>query len=450
MTQTPIKKLVNTIAIPAALSLAATSLYQVFDMYFVSGLGDQATAAVGVAFAIVVVIQAVGFTIGMGVGTEVAACLGQKNDKTAEEIATSALQFGMLWGIVIAAAGVLWTEPILKFSGGTASSISGGIWYARLISLNAPFLIGTFVLNNLLRAEGKTSVAMLVVLSGGLIGIILDPVFIYLLGLGVTGAGVAAVVSQVYSFALLLLLYLRRKTKLHISLIGSIKKWKHIGGILQNGMSGLFRQGLACAAVVCINRNAAEYGDEAVAAMSVSGKIYMVIFTLVIGMGQALQTITGYHYRTGKEERIREAFYNCLYKGIVGMTVATGILYVLSWDLMSLFAKGRKETIEMGTTALRYQALVFPFMVLPVLCNMIYQGEKKYVKSTWITSLRQGVFFLPTLYLFAHLWEMQGVMLAQPAADICTCLVTVPLLVRNHAMIFPASANPADKHNNSP
>lgn len=451
MTEMPIKKLVNTIALPAAFSLGATSLYQVFDMYFVARLGDSATAAIGVVSAIAAVIQAIGFTLGMGVGTVAAACLGRKQYQEAEEAALGALQIGLLLGGVIGLIGTFWTRPILEFLGGSPASIEQGIWYARILSLNAPLLIGTLVLNNLLRAEGKASVAMLVVLSGGILNIILDPVLIFGANLKVTGAAVALIVSQLYSFSLLLLLYIRKKTKIKLPIWGKWMGMKNLMEVLKNGMSGFFRQGLAFAAVTCINRSASSYGDEAVAAMSVSTKLYMVIFTLVIGMGQALQTITGYHYGTGngKEDRMKKAFFYCLYRGVTGMLIAAVAVYVLAPDLTAIFAKGREATRKLGAEALRYQSFAFPFMVLPVMCNMVYQGQKKYVKSTLIAALRQGIFFLPVLYVFAGLWGMKGIMAAQPAADIFTCAAVLFLLIRNNAAISPASVNPADKHHNS-
>lgn len=429
MTNSEINKLIPSIAVPASLSLVINSLYGVFDMYFVSKLGTSGTAAVGVAFAITALVQAIGFTIGMGSATLISAYLGEKKEKEAGKVGSIALLAGIISGVLFAVFGNINIEPLLGLLGGTRTSIEAGMWYSRIILITAPIAIGVFILNNMLRAEGRTSYATMIILSGGFLNIVLDPVFIFVFHMGVTGAGASFLVSQLYSFLGMFLLYIKGKTKVKLKLIKTWQDIKIFLEILKNGMPGFFRQGLASVAAVFISRSASEYGDEAIAGMAVSGKLYMVAFGIIIGIGQALQTTTGFCYGQTNKKRIGEAYSFCIVRGVAIMLVVGLINYILAPDIINIFSSGRKETFEIGVDALRYQSLVYPFMVLPVMCNMVYQGMRKSVKSTLVASLRQGIFFVPILYIMTYMFGIKGLIISQPLSDIFTFLVILPIFL---------------------
>ncbi len=424
-----IKNNINKIALPASISLMITAIYSACDMFFVAKLGTAATAAVGVAFAITAIIQAIGFAIGMGAGTLVAVEVGEEKYSTAGKIAVCAMLIGLMTGCILALAGNIWTVPILKVLGGSSESIRAGEWYTRIILVAAIPMIGTFILNNTLRAEGKASYASIVVLGAGIINIILDPIFIYVCNLKTTGVAIALIISQTISFCCMLYVYLGHKSKLMICLH---KKWdfSYVRQIISNGMPGIYRQGFASISAIVLNRLAVAYGDEAVAAMSINNRIYMISFSIIIGYGQALQTVTGHNVSVRDQGKIYEAYRYSIYKCASVIIVVSVINFAIANDVVRVFAAGRKNTLHLAAAALKTQSAVFIFMVLPVMCNMVYQGMKCTKISSYIASLRQGIVFIPIVFVMNYIWGINGIIIAQPVADILSFIIILPTAIK--------------------
>ena len=268
MTQTPIYKLIPTLAVPTIISMLATALYNMADTYFVSKLGTSASGAVGILFSMMALIQAVGFTIGMGSGTQISRLLGKKKQEYAEAVSASAILNGLVMGVLIAVVGMCFTEQIVRLLGATETIVPYAVDYARYIFLATPMMITCFVLNNQLRSEGKAKYSMIGILAGGLLNVALDPLFIFTFRFGISGAAIATALSQTVSMILLFLPFIRKKTVLKLSVRHISAKPRVYFDILKFGLPSLFRQGLASVASVLLNRSAAEYGDSAVAAMS--------------------------------------------------------------------------------------------------------------------------------------------------------------------------------------
>ena len=245
MVNTPVSKLIAKLAVPTVISMLVTSIYNMADTFFVSQINTQASAAVGVVFPIMAIIQAFGFTLGMGSGSLVSIRLGQKRNSEANVIASTAFFSSIFFGIIVTLLGNLFTSQILSFVGASKSVLPYAKAYATYIFWGAPFICASFVMNNDLRSEGKAYLSMIALTFGGVLNIFLDPVFIYVIGLGISGAAIATLVSQFVSFSILLSFYLRKKTVIKISVKTVSVKNGTLWKIICTGIPSLARQGLA-------------------------------------------------------------------------------------------------------------------------------------------------------------------------------------------------------------
>lgn len=428
MTQTPIYKLIPSLAVPTIISMLTTAVYNIADTYFVSKLGTSASGAVGIVFSLMAIIQAVGFTIGMGSGSYISRLLGKKEQKLADRIGSCAVFNGLVMGVLIAAVGLIFTEPIIRLIGATDTIVPYAVEYARYIFLASPVIILCFVLNNLLRAQGKAKSSMVGILAGGLLNIALDPLLIFVFDTGIRGAAIATAVSQVISMVILFIPFIRKKTVLHVTVKNISAKIGIYWDILKFGLPSLFRQGLASVAAILLNRSAAAYGDSAVAAMSIVAKIFMVIFSVLIGFGQGYQPVVGYNYGAKIYHRVREAFWFTLKVGTVVMTVFGVAAWLLSPTLMRAFLSDDAKVVEIGTMALRMQCVATPFLTLGVVSNMTLQAVGKTVSATILTSTRQGIFFIPLILILPGMLGITGVEITQPIADLMTFVFCIPYM----------------------
>lgn len=427
MTNTPIPKLVSSLAIPTIISMLITSIYNMADTYFVSQLGTSASAATGIVFSLMAIIQAIAFAIGIGSGSTISRRLGEQNKEEADILGSSGFVTSLVFGFILLVFGNIFIEPLMIILGSTETILPYSISYAKYILFAAPFMATSFILNNILRAEGKANLAMVGISIGGIINIILDPIFIFSFKLGISGAAIATATSQFISFIILFSFYLRRKTIVQFSIKKISRNINTYFIILKNGMPSFFRQGLASIATVALNFNAGNYGDSAVAAMSIVGRICMLIFCVVIGYGQGYQPVVGYNYGAKNYHRVKESFLFTLKVGTSIMTVLAIIGFILSPKIMSWFISDL-EVIKIGTNALRYQCLVMPLMTLGVLSNMTFQAVGKPLHATFLTSCRQGIFFLPLIIILPKLFSLKGVKITQPISDILTFIISIPFI----------------------
>ena len=427
MTETPLPKLITSLAIPTIISMLITGFYNAADTYFVSKLGTSASGATGIVFSLMTLIQAVSFCIGMGSGSTISIKLGAQRKKEADIIGSSGLLFGILFGLMLVIFGNLFIEPLMKLLGSTPTILPYAKDYAKYILIAAPFMSASFILNNMLRSEGKANLSMMGIATGAIINIALDPLFIFVFKLGISGAAIATGISQFISFIILFSFYLRKKTVINISVDNFSKDIITYLMILRNGLPSFCRQGLASISTVALNFNAALYGDMAVAAMSIVGKVFMLIFSVLIGYGQGYQPVVGYNYGAKKYERVKDAFKFTLKAGTIILTILAVIGFILSPNIIKAFINDEK-VIEIGTHALRYQCMVMPIMTLGVLSNMTFQCVGKPWQATFLSSCRQGIYFLPLILILPRVFGITGVEITQPLADVCTFLTSVPFI----------------------
>ncbi len=426
MLSAPVPKLVISLAVPTMVSMLVTSIYNVADAYFVSKLGTYASGAVGIVFSLMAMIQAIGFTVGMGAGSAISRLLGKRETDKAQKIASSAFALSILSGGAFCIFGVFFLEKLMVWLGATESILPYAKEYARYILYVAPVMTASFVLNNLLRAEGKTKLSMIGILGGSILNIALDPLFIFAFGFGIQGAAAATAVSQCVGFVILLFFFIRKKTILRLSFKNLSADVSLYREFIANGMPSFFRQGLASVSSIALNRVAAGYSDAA--AMSIVGKVFLMVYCVLIGFGQGYQPAAGYNYGAKEYGRVRQAYRFLMVAGTVGMTCIGAALFWAAPLLLKQFIPEDEKVIEIGIQALRMQCVVMPLLTLGIACNMTFQAVGQSVKATVLASLRQGIFFLPFIWVLPRLFGIYGMEAAQPAADAATFLVCVPVI----------------------
>ncbi len=426
MTEQPVKKLVCTLAVPTILSMLVTSFYNMADTFFVGKLNTQSTAAVGVAFSLMAIIQAVGFLFGHGSGNYISRQLGAGNVEEAEKMSSVGFFTSFFAGVVIMMGCIFFIEPLSYALGSTPTILPFTVAYLRIILFGAPAMTASLVLNNQMRFQGSAFYAMIGIVSGAVINIVLDPILIFVCGMGIAGAALATTLSQCLSFVLLLIM-VRKGGNIQIRLSNFKPSLHFYQEIIRGGIPALFRQGLASVATICLNHAASVYGDAAIAGMSIVSRIMMFANSALIGFGQGFQPVCGFNYGAGKYKRVLDAYWFCVkfsFFVLVGMAV---VVYLTAPQLVTVFRKGDPDVIEVGTAALRYSVLAFPLSSWIIMCNMMLQSIGKGIKASIVSSARQGIFFLPLIMILPYFFGRTGVEICQAVSDVFALTISIPI-----------------------
>lgn len=428
LTKTPVHKLVISLGIPTTVSMLVTNIYNMADTYFVGKVGTSASAAVGIVFGLMAIIQAVGFMFGHGGGSIISRKLGAKDVSQATRIASTSFYLCVAFGIMIEVFGLIFLTPLMKLLGSTDTILPFAEDYATCILAAAPFMCASFVLNNILRYEGKASFAMIGLVTGGVINIFGDWLLMSRFKMGIVGAGVATAVSQVISFAILLSIFLSGKTVSKIRIREVSFKISDISSIIFTGLPSLVRQGLTSISTMILNSCAGLYGDAAIAAMTIVNKICFFVFAVGLGIGQGFQPVAAFNYGAKKYKRVKKAFFFTFGLGEVFLGVLAVIGILISSHLVGLF-RDDPEVIEIGTFALRVQFLALFFQPICVCTNMLFQSIGKNASATFLATLRSGLAFIPTIIILTKLYGLLGVEISQTVGDVITFIVSIPFTV---------------------
>lgn len=429
MTETPVGRLTISLAVPTIISMLVSAIYNMADTYFVTKIGTSASGAVGVVFTIMTIIQAVGFTLGMGSGTWISMLLGAKDEEQASKVASTGFYTAFAFGLLITVLGLVFMDPLMGILGATDTILPYAREYARYILLAAPFMCTSFVMNNILRFEGMARFSMVGITTGGILNMILDPIFIFGLDLGIAGAAIATAISQCVSFTILLSCFIRKKTVVRLYPAFISRELRTYLEIVKKGLASFCRQGLASIANISLNQAAGVYGDPAIAAMSIVGKVTWVMFSVIVGFGQGYQPVLGFNYGAKRFDRAKEAFFFMLKSSL-----CLGAFFAVMGNLLAAFLIGHMigydaQAVEIGIFALRAQAAVMCLVPVNTTVNMSYQGIGRSWTATLASSMRQGIFYLPAIFILPMFIGIRGVQLAQAVADFCAFLAAVPFAV---------------------
>lgn len=443
MTTSPIPQLICRLAVPSIISMLITSFYNMADTFFVGRINTSATAAVGVVFSLMAVIQALGFTFGHGSGNYVSRKLGSQELDDAQKMASTGLISALIAGAVVTVIGLTFLSPMVRLLGATETIVPYAEDYAFYILIGAPWMTASLVLNNLLRFQGNSFYAMIGITIGAVLNIALDPILIFGCGMGVGGAGLATIISQLVSFVLLLL-GCRKGDNLPIKIKNFTPCLYYYGQIFRGGFPSFCRQGIASVAVICLNFAAGGWGDAAIAAMSIVNRVIMFANSALIGFGQGFQPVCGFNYGAKRYDRVREAFWFCLKLAVVGLVLIAAISFVFAPQIIGVFRKDDPEVIAIGTAALRYQCCTFVLFSWVILCNMLLQTIGKALPASILALSRQGLFFLPAIAILPPTLGLLGIQIALPVADVFSFLLALPLGIyelRQMALLEEAEKN---------
>ena len=427
LTQAPVHRVIVTMAIPTIISMLVTGLYNIADTFFVGKIDTQATAAVGVVFSLMFFVQAMGFFFGHGSGNYISRELGARRHENAVKMASTGFFSSFFFGLVILVLGEIFLTPLSLMLGSTATILPYTEDYMQVILLGAPFLTSSLTLNNQMRLQGNANFAMYGIVTGAILNVVLDPFFIFTCGLGVSGAAWATVVGQVVSFVILFFMA-RRGENIAIrfrNFSPSIQRYKEI---FYGGSPSMMRQGLACVATMSLNFAAGAYGDSAIAAMSIVSRIAMLSFAVVIGLGQGFQPVCGFCYGAGLYGRLKEAYKFTVTIGTFFLIVLAIIGWMISGTLIGVF-RDDPEVIAIGIVALRWQLCVFPVNALILASNMLAQTCRKPWRANILAAARQGLFFIPLIFILPSYFGLLGVEMCQAVSDVLSFTLTVPIVI---------------------
>ena len=439
MTETPVGRLIVSLGIPTTISMLVTNLYNMADTYFVSELGNSASGAVGVVFALMAIIQAFGFMYGQGAGSNIGRLLGAHNTKRAGVFATTSLVTGMITGVIITVFGFCYRPELMRLLGSTDTILPYAMEYSKYILLAAPLMIAGCILNNILRFEGKAAYAMIGLVSGGILNIFGDFYLIKILGLGVKGAGIATAGSQCISFVILLLPFMKKIPQSRISFRLLTREFGVIGNIIAVGMPSMMRQGLNSISTMILNKSAAPYGDEAIAAMSIVARVIGLLFCVGLGIGQGFQPVCGFNFGAGKYDRVKKSYWftYCFMTILLGFTGLLG--FIFAPEVVRMF-RDDVTVVSIGTVALRYQSISLLFVPMTVSGNMLFQSAGKSGRATFLAATRSGLFFIPIIILLSQVMGLKGIEISQALADVMAAACTLPIV-----LVFLRSLKTGDK-----
>ena len=427
MTETPIPKLILSLAAPTILSMLITSIYNLADTFFVGQISTSASGAVGVVSSLMAIIQALGFMLGHGAGSIISRSLGSQNTKAATRFASTSFFTALTFGLILAAVGLTTLPHFMMLLGSTETILPHACAYARPILIAAPLMMSSLVMNNILRYEGKASFAMIGLVTGGVLNMVLDPVFIFGFGLGTAGAGIATALSQSISFCILLSMFLRGKTVSQFQLSAVTRSPAEFGTILMTGLPSFGRQGLNSIGGMLLNIAARSYGDAAVAGMSIVSRIFMFIISVAIGTGQGFQPVAGFNYGARKYRRVERACVFTMCASFCFLSVIIAACWFNAEALIKLF-RDDPEVTAIALPAFRYQCFACFLQPVIVAGNMLFQSIGKAGRATFLACCRQGVFFIPLILTLPRMFGLLGIEICQPIADVLTFVVTVPFL----------------------
>lgn len=428
MTETPVPKLILMLGIPTTLSMLITNIYNMADTYFVGFLGESAQGATGILFTLQAIIQAIAFMLGHGSGSFVSKELADKRSDRASVYVSTAFFVGGFFGLILCFIGLVFLTPFMKLLGSTDTILPYAKDYGFWVLTSAPFVVCSIVLNNNLRYEGKAFYAMFGLISGGILNILLDYIFIMKLELGVYGAGMATAISQVVSFIILFIMF-KKMAQSSISIKYVAKEFVVYTGIVRVGLPSLIRQGLSSISNGLLNNLTKPYGDGAIAAMSIVLRYSSLVMCVGLGIGQGFQPLAAFNFEVKKYDRVKKGLVFTSLLGFIIVGVFSTLGAIFAGPIIRIF-QSAESVVAVGKTALLYASFGLLFLPWSVPVNMLYQSIRMSKTASFLALMRSGLVLIPVLLILTACFGLTGIQLAQPVSDCITALVTLPFAIK--------------------
>ena len=442
MANESIPRLIIKMSIPTIIAFLINSIYSLADTYFVSGLGDSATAAVSVNSSLDQLIMMCGSMLAVGANSYIARLLGQGEEKKASQVLSTAffLAFGL--GLTLTVVGSIFMKPMVRLLGATAECEKYAIDYATYVLLAAPLMASSFVMNQCLRSEGSATLSMIGMGAGGILNCVLDPIFIIGLDMGVAGASLATAISKVVSFAILIFPYITRRSMLHLSIRNFNFCKDIIYKVVSVGSSSMFRSGLAVVAGILLNNLAGDIGgDPLLGGIGVSTKIMMFPFSIILGFGTGFQPVAGFNWGARRYDRVQQSYRFCSLVAIVGAIMLSTVLIIFAEPVIGLFGEGGGQMQKFGAICIRLQCIALPVHAWVAVVNMLCAGLGKARGAFLLATSRQGTCFIPILYPLVYFFQENGILAVQAVADVLSLAMAIPIAIMVTREIRSARAN---------
>ena len=431
----PIPKVTLEMAVPTIISFLITSVYNLADTFFVSSLGTNATAAVSVNASLDQIIMMGGSLFAIGAASYISRLLGARKKEKAVETLSTVFFMAFLFGMIILLGGTVFMHPMVRMLGATDTCETYSIQYATYVLLVAPLLSTSFVMNQCLRAEGSALYSMIGMSFGGILNCILDPIFIFRMGLGVTGASMATAISKTVSFLILIVPYFTRRSMLKISIRKFRMEAEMLFQVISIGSSSLLRNGLAVISAIVLNHIAGGISDSVLAGIGVSNRIMMFPFGVILGFGSGYQPVAGFNWGAKRYDRVRECYDFACRFSVIGSAVMGLVIAVLAVPIIHLFSAVDPHMQQIGALCIRLQCLALPAHAWVAMVNMLCASLGYAGYAVILATARQGSCFFPIVYPLALLFGGNGVAGTQASADLIT-LVPAAVIIRKMLKII--------------
>lgn len=446
MLEDSVAKVIPLVAIPMIITMLIDSIYNITDTYFVSQLGTAATAAVGVNDSLMHLMRSVAMGFGMGASSYISRLLGAKRDEEACRVGSTTFFTSMAVLSALAAVAFVFLSPLVEFMGATAAVKPYSMDYARWILLSAPFTAGEVALSQILRSEGSTRYSMMGMVSGCVLNMILDPLFINVFGFGVAGAAMATSLSKVVSFMVLLSPFIRGRSMLEIKLKLFTPKKEIYGEIARMGIPTFLRSSMFSISSIVTNNVAGGFGDSALAAVSVANKCARLVGAGIMGLGQGFQPVAGYSWGAKKYRRVRQAFWTCSVMGAGAGIVLGAIMAFSATNLIGIFtASNDAEIIRIGSYMIIAQCITMVPHVWAMVANGLFQALGRPVGAAVLGLSRQVICLIPSVVILSAVFGVYGLASAQAVADILTVMIALPMVINLFRVIRKKEAEQSEE-----
>ncbi|GMQ63219.1 MATE family efflux transporter [Vallitalea maricola] len=421
--QEKVSKVITKLAIPAIIGMLVNAVYNFVDTMFVSWIGTNAMSAAQVGFPVFMVLVAFGQLFGIGGSSYTSRLLGENNKKEASKTITVVYITTIITGVILGICGLLLLEPLVNMFGANSDNISYTLAYTSILFIGAPFILGNMALNNLLRAEGSAIISMFGLMLGAILNIILDPIFIFAFDMGIGGAALATIIAQAITTVFLLSYYIRKKSLIRMKLSMFKPSKKIYNEIFKIGLPTLIRQLLASFSIGLMNKAATGYGTEAVAAIGIVSKVFMLGFYALLGYTQGFLPVAGYNFGAKKYQRVLDSTKVSTKVSTIYCIIVFAVFMIFAEPIVMIF-RPEAEVARIAIKGLRIWSISLPLLGYSMVINMLFQAIGKAKEAAILSISRQGIMLIPLILILPSFFNLNGVLLAQPVADVLTFILT--------------------------
>lgn len=424
----PINKAYIKLALPVVFSGVLTLVYNMVDMFFVARTGDtNIVAGVTLCGPVFTLLIAMGDIFGLGGASVISRLFGMKRHEDGKRLSVFCLDGCFIFGVIIAALLLLFQNPILQLLGADAETMNAASSYYFWISLGSPIVILSLAPTNLLRTEGHANAAMIGSVTGSIVNMILDPVFIFALGMGAAGAAIATVIGNICADIFYVWFIFNRSEWLSMKLNGFHISMKEVKDILSIGIPSSITNIMQSIGVMLLNNFLLPYGNDKIAAYGIVSKITMIVVMIMVGFSFGGQPLYGYLYGAKLKQRMKDCL-KYAYKLVVSISLVISVVLAVFAPFMISIFMNDTAMIEAGTPILRAVLLGMPFIGFVMVTTCVFQSCGKPLPALLLSAGRQGIFYAIIIFILSAVTGYTGVIHAQPVSDIFTAIVAFILL----------------------